>query len=68
MYVLGTRAFTDLLLTISLAYAELNTVFAHLARRFDIINAGTTDEMMDWRDTYTPLLNGHLRVKLRLRE
>ncbi|EXJ53756.1 uncharacterized protein A1O5_13005 [Cladophialophora psammophila CBS 110553] len=49
----------------SLAYAELYTTFAHLVRRFDIINDGTTNEMMDWTDGFTPRFKGNLKVKLR---
>jgi hypothetical protein len=49
----------------SLAYAELYTTFAHLARRFDLVNAGTTSEMMDWTDAFTPRFRGNLKVQLR---
>ncbi|EXJ53868.1 hypothetical protein A1O7_09204 [Cladophialophora yegresii CBS 114405] len=49
----------------NLAYAELYATFAHLARRFDLVNDGTTDEMMDWKDSYTPSFKGSLRVKPR---
>ncbi|KIW94443.1 uncharacterized protein Z519_04419 [Cladophialophora bantiana CBS 173.52] len=49
----------------NLAYAELYTTFAHLVRRFDIINDGTANEMMDWTDAFTPRFNGNLKVKLR---
>ncbi|KAJ9605319.1 hypothetical protein H2200_009976 [Cladophialophora chaetospira] len=51
----------------NLAYAELYTTFAHLAHTFDILNDGTTDEMMDWTDAFTPRLKGHLKVILRPR-
>ncbi|KIW26376.1 uncharacterized protein PV07_09476 [Cladophialophora immunda] len=49
----------------NLAYAELHNTFAHLVRRFDIMNDGTTDEMMDWTDTFTPRFKGNLKVKVR---
>lgn len=49
---------------INLAYAELYTTFAHLVRRFDLVNDGTTDEDMDWIDTFVPSFKGRLRVKL----
>lgn len=48
----------------NLAYAELNTTFAHLVRRFDLLNDGTTEEDMDWTDTFTPRFKGTLKVKL----
>ncbi|OAP56011.1 hypothetical protein AYL99_10163 [Fonsecaea erecta] len=49
----------------NLAYAELHATFAHLVRRFDISNDGTTDEMMEWTDAFTPRFRGQLNVKLR---
>ncbi|OCT46388.1 benzoate 4-monooxygenase cytochrome P450 [Cladophialophora carrionii] len=54
-----------LILPSSLAYAELYTTFARLARRFDLVNDGTTGEMMDWTDSYTPRFKGSLKVKPR---
>jgi len=47
----------------SLAYAELYSTFAHLVRRFDLMNAGTTDHDMDWEDAFTPMRHGHFVVK-----
>lgn len=49
----------------NLAYAELYTIMAHLVRRFDIENAGTTDKDMAWLDRYTPHINGHLDVRFK---
>ncbi|KIX97850.1 uncharacterized protein Z520_06628 [Fonsecaea multimorphosa CBS 102226] len=49
----------------NLAYAELHATYAHLVRRFDILNDGTTDEMMDWTDAFTPRFKGTLKVKVR---
>jgi len=49
----------------SLAYAELYSTFAHLVRRFDLVNAGTTDHDMDWKDAFTPMRHGHFVVKSR---
>jgi hypothetical protein len=51
----------------SLAHAELYTTYAHLAHQFNLINDGTTDEMMDWTDTFTPRIKGGLKVKVRAR-
>ncbi|KIW50904.1 hypothetical protein PV05_09681 [Exophiala xenobiotica] len=48
----------------NLAYAELYKGFAHLVRRFDIVNAETTHHDMDWQDAFTPRFNGHLKVRL----
>jgi cytochrome P450 len=49
----------------SLAYAELNTAYAHIVRRFDLINAGTTNEDIDWKDNYVPRFKGNLKVQLK---
>lgn len=49
----------------NLAYAEFYSAMAHLVRHFDIENAGTRDHEMNWFDTYTPRMNGHLKVRLR---
>jgi len=48
----------------NLAYAELYLTFAHLVRRFDVVNDGTTDEDMDWTDCFVPRFKGGLKVKL----
>lgn len=52
-------------LGMNLAYAELYNTFAHLVRRFDLINDGTTEHDMDWSDAFTPSFFGNLKVKLR---
>lgn len=49
----------------NLAYAEFYTAMAHLVRHYDIENAGTTQDEINWADTYTPHMNGHLKVKLK---
>ena len=52
----------------NLVMAELYTVLAHLIRRFDLVNAGTTAYDMDFRDCFTPRSNGHLKVRVKLAE
>lgn len=50
---------------INLAYAEAYLITAHLFRRFDISNAGTTDADMRWKDCFSPVTKGHLKVAVR---
>ena len=48
-----------------LAYAELNLTLAHLFRRFEITNHGTSDADMEWVDCFAPETMGHLKVMLK---
>lgn len=50
---------------INLAYAELDLIVAHLYRRFDVSNAGTTDADMQWKDCLAPVTKGHLKVTVK---
>ncbi|KAG8628991.1 hypothetical protein KVT40_002856 [Elsinoe batatas] len=52
-------------LGINLANAEIINAFAHIFRRFEIDNVGTTDADMDFKDCFTRRWNGSLKVKLR---
>lgn len=49
----------------NLAYAELYLVTAHLFRRFEIANSGTTDADMEWDDSFALVTRGHLKVTVR---
>lgn len=49
----------------SLAWAELYLAIANLLTQFDIENAGTTEQDMQWRDRLITVPDGHLRVLLR---
>ena len=49
----------------NLAYAEMHLILAHLFRRFEISNAGTTDADMEWDDSFTMVTRGHLKVTVR---
>lgn len=49
----------------SLAWAELYICFAHMFRRFEFENAGTTTETMTWTDYFVPYTKGHLMVTLK---
>lgn len=48
----------------SLAWAELYICFAHMFRRFEIENAGTTSRGMEWLDYFVPYTREHLMVTL----
>ena len=56
----GSRACTGL----NLAWAELYLILAHLFRRFDVSNSGTTEADMRWDDCFVPMTRGHLKVVL----
>lgn len=63
---LGRESISDLdSLLPSLAYAELHTAYAHIVRRFDLTNAGTTNKDIDWKDEYVPRFKGTLKVQLK---
>ena len=49
----------------NLAHAELNLTLAHLFRRFDISNHGTSERDMQWDDCFSPVTKGHLMVMLK---
>lgn len=49
----------------NLAYAELHLILAHLFRRFEIANFGTSDADMEWDDCFAPMTRGHLKVSVR---
>lgn len=49
----------------SVAYAELYLTLAHLVRRFEISNNGTTDADLQWKDCLTAVTKGHLKVTLK---
>ncbi len=38
---------------------------AHLFRRFEILNDGTSDKDMEWDDCIVPMKKGHLKVIVR---
>lgn len=48
----------------SLAYCELYLTLAHLLRRFDLKLYDTTKEDMEWKDSFTPVRKGPLKVTL----
>ncbi|KAL9076278.1 MAG: hypothetical protein Q9161_000994 [Pseudevernia consocians] len=50
---------------LNLAYAEIYLILAHLFRRFEISNAGTTDADMEWDDSLVAVIRGHLKVTVR---
>ena len=50
---------------LNLAYAEIHLILAHLFRRFEISNAGTTDADMEWDDSLVAVIRGHLKVTVR---
>lgn len=50
---------------INLAYASLHLSLAHIIRRFEISNAGTTEADMQWDDCFVPVTRGHLMVTVR---
>ena len=50
---------------INLAYAELHLTLAHLFRRFELSNHGTSEADMQWDDYITPVTRGHLKVTLK---
>lgn len=49
----------------NLAWAELHLITAHLFRRFDVSNGGTTEADMRWDDCFVPVTRGHLKVVVR---
>ncbi|KAF4550001.1 Cytochrome P450-like protein 64 [Elsinoe fawcettii] len=51
-------------LGINLANAEVINAFAHVFRRFQVTNAGTTEADMDFKDCFTRRWNGPLKVNL----
>ena len=50
---------------INVAYAELYLVVAHLFRRFEILNDGTSDRDMEWDDCIVAMKKGLLKVIVR---
>lgn len=52
----------------NLAYAEMFITLAHIVRRFDFENAGTTEEGMTWLDRFTPQFKGKFNVRVKLAE
>ncbi|OAL36555.1 hypothetical protein AYO20_04171 [Fonsecaea nubica] len=50
---------------INLAYAELYLVLGYVFRKFDLEAFETTQQDMEWKDTFVVMTKGHLRVKLR---
>ena len=48
----------------NLAYAELYLVVAHLFRRFDMELFETSEWDMEWKDFFTTVFRGHLKVKV----
>ncbi|KAL8683134.1 MAG: hypothetical protein Q9186_000847 [Xanthomendoza sp. 1 TL-2023] len=51
-------------LGMNLATCLLTLTFAHLLRRFDLQLFETTKEDMEWKDCFSPMMRGSLRVKL----
>ena len=49
----------------NLAYAEFYLTIAHLFRRFDVSNHGTSETDMQWDDCLAPVTKGHLKVMLK---
>ena len=50
---------------INVAYAELYLALAHLFRRFEISNYGTSEADMEWDDCFAPVTRGHLKVMVK---
>lgn len=50
---------------INLAHAELHLTLAHLFRRFEISNHGTSGADLQWDDCLVPKTKGHLKVTLK---
>ena len=48
----------------NLAYAELYLVVAHLFRRFEMELFETTEWDMEWKDFFTTVFRGHLKVRV----
>ena len=48
-----------------LAYAELHLVVAHLFRRFELSNMGTSAADMEWDDYFAIVRRGHLKVSVK---
>ena len=49
----------------NVAYAELYLTLAHLFRRFDVSNYGTSEADMEWDDCFVPVTRGHLKVMVK---
>ncbi|KAL8664827.1 MAG: hypothetical protein Q9202_002689 [Teloschistes flavicans] len=49
----------------SLAYCELYLTLAHLLRWYDLELYETTEEDMEWKDSFTPMTKGPLRIILK---
>lgn len=49
----------------NVAYAELHLTLAHLFRRFEISNNGTSDADLQWKDCLVTLAKGDLKVMLK---
>lgn len=49
----------------SLAYCELYLTLAHLLRWYDFKIYETTEEDMEWKDSFVPITRGPLRVILK---
>lgn len=47
------------------AYAELYLTLAHVFRRFEISNNGTTDADLEWKDCLVPIPKRHLKVTVK---
>ena len=52
----------------SLAYCEIYITLAHLLRRYDLELYQTTQEDMEWKDSFAPMTKGPLRVLLKKAE
>ena len=57
----GSRSCTGM----HLAYAELHLIAAHLFRRFELANMGTSAADMEWDDHVTIRMKGHLKVSVK---
>ncbi|KAL8802312.1 MAG: hypothetical protein Q9182_003890 [Xanthomendoza sp. 2 TL-2023] len=51
-------------LGMNLAHCVLTLTFAHLLRRYDFALFETTREDMEWKDCFSPMMKGVLRVKV----
>ena len=57
----GSRSCTGM----HLAHAELHLITAHLFRRFELSNMGTSAADMEWDDRMAIMRRGHLKVSVK---